>query len=70
MNMRHSFGSIVKTQAPGGKWLVSEANVDTVRVYIYFYGDEVYEVLKVKLDQIVEEKDGLEEARQLRRNLG
>ena len=27
--------SIVKNKAYGGKWLISEAIVDTVRVYIY-----------------------------------
>ena len=36
--MRHIVGSIVKNQAYGGKWLISEAIVDTVRIYIYFCG--------------------------------
>ena len=38
-------------------------------VCIYCSVDEVYEVLKEELDQIVEDQDGLGEARQLRRNL-
>ena len=32
MTMRHIVVSIVKIQASGGKWLISEAIVDTVRV--------------------------------------
>ena len=38
-------------------------------VCIYFSGDEVDGFLKVGLDQMVEEQDGLGEAIQLRRNL-
>ena len=38
-------------------------------MYIYRYGDDVDEVLKVKLDRMVEYQDGLEEAIQVRRNL-
>ena len=40
-----------------------------MRVYTYCSGDDVGEVLKVELDHIVEEQDGMVEARQLRRNL-
>ena len=69
INTGRIFGSIVKNQASGGKWLISESIVDTVRFYKYFSGDEVDEVLKLELDQIVEEQDGLEEARNLRSNL-
>ena len=47
MTMRRIVGSIVKNQASGEKWLISEAIVDTVRVYIYLSGDEVNEVLKL-----------------------
>ena len=61
--------SIVKNKSSGGKWLISESIVDTVRVYIYLSGDEVNEVLKVELDQMFEEQDGLGESRQLRMNL-
>ena len=50
-------------------WLISEAIVDTVRVYIYLSGDEVDEVLNLELEQILEEQYGPGEARQLRRNL-
>ena len=39
-----------------------------MRVYTYCSGDEVDEVLKVELEQMEEEKDGLAEARQLRSN--
>ena len=39
-----------------------------MRVYIYFSGDDVYKVLKVELDHMVEERGGLGEARQMRRN--
>ena len=49
MAMQKIVGSIVKTQASGGKWLISKATVDTVRFYIYLSGDEVDEVLKVEL---------------------
>ena len=69
MTMRQIVGIIVKMQASGGEWLISEAIVDTVRVYIYLYGYEVDEVLKVGLYQMVGDQDGLAEARQLRRNL-
>ena len=40
-----------------------------MRFYKYCSGDEVDEVLKLELDQMVEEQDALEEARKLRRNL-
>ena len=50
MNIRRVIGIIVKNQASGGKWLVSEAIVDTVSVYIYCSGDEVDDVLKVELE--------------------
>ena len=69
MTMWQIVGSIVKNQAYGGKWLVSEAIFDILRVYIYFSGDDIDEVFKVDLDHMVEEKDGLAEARQPRRNL-
>ena len=69
MTMRKIVGSIVQNQASSGKWLISEAIVDTMKVYIYFSGDDMDEVLKVELYQMVEEKDGLSEARQTRRNL-
>ena len=41
-----------------------------MRFYIYSSVGEVDEVLKLQLDQMVEEQDILGEARQLRRNLG
>ena len=41
ITMCQSVGSIVKNQASGGKWLISDAIVDTVRVYIYFSGDDL-----------------------------
>ena len=63
MTMRHIVGSIVKNQASGGMWLISEEIVDTVRVYIYCSGDEVDKVFKVDLEKMAEEKDGLAEAR-------
>ena len=47
MTMRQIVGSIVKNKVSGEKWLIYEAIVDTVRVYIYCYGDEVGEGLKV-----------------------
>ena len=47
MTMRRIIGSIVKKQSSGGKWLISEVIFDTVRVYIYFSGDDVDYVLKV-----------------------
>ena len=50
MTMWCIFGSIVKNQDSVGKWLISEAILDTVRVYIYCSGDEVDEVLKAELE--------------------
>ena len=47
MTMRRIVGSIAKNQASGGKWLISEAIVDTMRVYIHCYTDEVDEFLEV-----------------------
>ena len=35
--MRQIVGSIVKNKASGGKWLISEEIVDTVRLYILFW---------------------------------
>ena len=67
--MQQIVASIVKYQASGGKCLISESIVDTVRVYIYCSGDELDEFLKVELDQMLEEKNVLVEARQPRRNL-
>ena len=63
MTMQHIVGSIAKNQASGGKRIISEAIVDTVRVYIYFCGDDLDEFLKVELDQMVEDEDGLGETR-------
>ena len=61
--MRRIFVSIVKYQVSCGKWLIYEAIVDTMRVYIYFCGDDVDEGLNVEFEQMVEEKDGSGEAR-------
>ena len=69
MTMRRIVSSIVKNQSTGGKWLISEIIIHTVRVYIYFSSDEVHEVFMVELYHMVEEKDGLVEARKLRSNL-
>ena len=69
MTMRHIVGSIVKNQASGEKWLISEAIVDTLRVYINCSVDDVDKVFKVELDHMLEEQYGSGEARQLRRNL-
>ena len=68
MTMRNIDGGIIKNQASGVKWLISESVSDTMRFYKYCSDDEVYEVLKVELEQMVEEQDGLVKARQLRRN--
>ena len=65
--MQKIFGGIIKNQTSGGKWLVSEAIMDTVRVYVYCSGDDVDDLTKVELDHIVEEQDGSGSARQLRR---
>ena len=54
MNMQQIVCSIVKKQASGGKWIIYESIVYTVRVCIYFYGDEVDEFLKVELEQMME----------------
>ena len=69
MIMRQIVGSIVKNQASGGKWLISEAIVDTASLYIYCSGDEVDEVLKLELDHMMENQDGSGEAIQTRRDL-
>ena len=52
MTIQRIVGIIVKNQASDVKWLISEAIFDTVRVYIYWSGDELYEVLKVELYQM------------------
>ena len=67
--IRPIVGSIVKNQAPCEKCLISEAIVDTVRFCIYCCGYGVDEFLKVELDHMVEEQDGLGESKQLRRTL-
>ena len=69
MTMHRTVGSIVKNQASGGKWLISEEITDTVKVYIYCSGDEADAFLMAELDQLIEYKDGLAEDRQLIRNL-
>ena len=48
MTMPCIVDSIVKNQASGGKCLISEAIVDTARVYIFCSRDEVDKVLKVE----------------------
>ena len=53
MTMHRTVGSIVKNQASGGKWLISEEITDTVKVYIYCSGDEADAFLKAELDQLV-----------------
>ena len=63
MTIRQIVCIVVKIQVSGGKWLISEAIIDTARVYIYWYGDGVDEVLKVEFDQMVEDQDGLKETR-------
>ena len=69
MTMWQIVSSIVNNQASGGKWLISESIIDTVRVYIYWYGDDVDEVLNMELEHMVEYQGGLAEARQMIRNL-
>ena len=51
MTLRHIVATTDKNRASGGKWLIPEAIVDSVRIYIYCSGDEVDEVLKEELDQ-------------------
>ena len=62
-------GSIVKNQYSGGNWLILEGIFDTVRIYIYCYGGKLDDFLKMELEQMVEEKDGLVEDRHMRKNL-
>ena len=50
MTIRKIVGSIVKNHSSGGKWIISEAIVDHVRLYVYFSGDEVDDFLKVELE--------------------
>ena len=47
MTMQWIVSIIVKTQASGGKWLIYEAVVYNVRLYLYLYGDELDDFLKV-----------------------
>ena len=49
MTMRKIVVGIVKNQASGVKWLISDTIDDTLRLYIYLSGDEVGEVMKVEL---------------------
>ena len=53
MTMQQIVGIIVKKQASGRKWLICEEIVDNVRVYIYCSDDDVDEVLKVELEQML-----------------
>ena len=69
MTMRRIVCSLVENQASGGKWIIYEAIVDTMRVYIYCSSDEVDEFYKVELDQMAEEQYGSGEARHMIRNL-
>ena len=55
MTMWRIVGSIVKEKASGGKWLIYEAVVDIVRIYIYCSGDDVDDFLKLEFYQMVEE---------------
>ena len=57
MTMQQIFGSILKTQTSDEKWLISESIVDTEGVYIFFNGDDMDEVCKVELEQMVKEQD-------------
>ena len=68
-NMRRIVGSIIKNQASVGKLLISDVIMDTMRVYVYCFVDEVDEAMNTDLEHMVEEKDGLGEARQPRRNM-
>ena len=61
--MRQIVGNIIRNKASGGKWLISEDILDTVRLYVYCSIDEVDEVPKAEFYHIVEEKDGLVEDR-------
>ena len=51
--MRRIVGSLITNQASGGKCLIPEVIVDTTRVYANCSGDELNEVLKVELVQIL-----------------
>ena len=62
MTMRRIIGSIVKKQSSGGKWLISEKIVDTMRLYIYCSGDEVDEVFNAEMENMANEQDGLGQA--------
>ena len=53
--MRQIAGSIINNQASGGNWLISEAIVDNMRVYVYCYGYEVDDILNMELEHMVEE---------------
>ena len=57
--MRQIVGSIVKNKASGGKWLIIEEIVDTMRLYIYCSGDEVDEVFNAEMENMANEQDGL-----------
>ena len=62
-------GSIINNYASVRKWIIPEAIVDTMRINVYFHGDDLNDALKVGLYHMVEEKDCLGETRQLRKNL-
>ena len=69
MTMRQIVGSDVKNQSSGGKWLISQSIVHTVRVYIHFCDNDMDEIFKVQLYQMLEDQDGLGNDINLRRNL-
>ena len=63
INMRHIVGSIVKDQASVGNWLIYASIVDTLRFYIYCFGEGGDGVFRVELYQMLEYQDGFIEAR-------
>ena len=53
----------------GGKWLISEENLDLIRVYIFCSGDTVDEDLQDNLNMMVEDQDSSDVVKHLRENL-
>ena len=51
MTLRWIVCIVVKNQASGEKWFISEVIVDTVRVYIYSSSDEADDVFKVEVSR-------------------
>ena len=67
--MKKIVGRIFLNQFSGKEWLLSEAIVDLVRIYIYWSGDDADDNVSKHLDTMVEERGNSPDAENLCSNL-